>query len=65
MDDSPFDSEEISPDGTGALLRVQCPNCCRLAFIVRREMDLLFYRCELCGTAGATPEAQPPDVPSS
>ena len=35
---------------------VQCPNCCRLAFVVRRRMGLVFYRCELCGTVGAMPE---------
>jgi hypothetical protein len=36
--------------------RVQCPNCCRLAFVTRRSMGLLFYRCKLCETVGATPE---------
>ena len=35
--------------------RVQCPNCCRLAYVTRRSMGLLFYRCELCETVGATP----------
>jgi hypothetical protein len=35
---------------------VQCPNCCRLAFVTRRSMGLLFYRCELCETVGAIPE---------
>lgn len=36
--------------------RVQCPNCCRLAFVTSRRMGLLFYRCELCETIGATPD---------
>jgi hypothetical protein len=37
--------------------RVQCPNCCRLAYVIRRNMGLLFYRCELCETVGATPDS--------
>jgi hypothetical protein len=36
--------------------RVQCPNCCRLAFVTHRSMGLLFYRCELCETVGALPD---------
>ena len=36
--------------------RVQCPNCCRLAYVTRRSMGLLFYHCELCETVGAIPE---------
>jgi hypothetical protein len=62
-DDAPFDLDDLAPDGSsaGALVRVQCPNCCRLAFVVRRELDLLFYRCELCGTVGAMPEPPPGD----
>jgi hypothetical protein len=40
----------------GNLGRVQCPNCCRLAYVTRRSMGLLFYRCELCETLGATPD---------
>lgn len=36
--------------------RVQCPNCCRLAFVTSRGMGLLFYECELCGTRGAAPD---------
>lgn len=41
--------------------RVQCPNCCRLAFIVSHDMGLLHYRCELCLTVGAV--AAPADEP--
>jgi hypothetical protein len=37
--------------------RLQCPNCCRLAFVVRRDMGLLFFECELCGTVGAVPDS--------
>jgi hypothetical protein len=33
--------------------RVQCPNCCRLAPVTRRDRGLRFYRCELCFTEGA------------
>ena len=51
QDDAPSDAADAD-----ALTRVQCPNCCRLAFVVRRSMGLLFYRCELCGTVGAMPE---------
>jgi hypothetical protein len=36
--------------------RVQCPNCCKFAYVTRRSQGLLFYRCELCETVGATPE---------
>jgi hypothetical protein len=36
--------------------KVQCPNCCRLAFVTSRGMGLLFYKCELCETVGATPD---------
>jgi hypothetical protein len=36
--------------------RVQCPNCCKLAYVTRRSMGLIFYRCELCETVGATPD---------
>ena len=36
--------------------RVQCPNCCKLAYVTRRSMGLLYYRCELCETVGATPD---------
>jgi hypothetical protein len=36
--------------------RVQCPNCCRMAPVVRRDMGLLFFRCELCLSVGAVPE---------
>jgi hypothetical protein len=43
-------------DAESDLGRVQCPNCCKLAYVVRRSMGLLFYRCELCETVGATPE---------
>ena len=38
--------------------RVQCPNCCKLAPVTARQMGLLFYRCELCGSVGATPETR-------
>jgi hypothetical protein len=43
-----------------AVTRVQCPNCCRLADVVRRDMGLLFYECELCGTVGAVPASMLP-----
>ena len=36
--------------------RVQCPNCCRLAYVTSRNMGLLFYRCALCGSVGTTPD---------
>ena len=39
--------------------RVQCPNCCRLAYVTRRATGLLFYRCELCLTVGAVPDPTP------
>jgi hypothetical protein len=45
-------SDHAEPEEPG---RVQCPNCCRLAYVTRRSMGLLFYRCELCETVGATP----------
>ena len=45
-------SDHAEPEDLG---RVQCPNCCRLAYVTRRSMGLLFYRCELCETVGATP----------
>ena len=35
--------------------RVQCPNCCQLAFVLRQEMGLLHYRCVLCLAVGAIP----------
>ncbi|CAN5676505.1 hypothetical protein BH23ACI1_BH23ACI1_29330 [soil metagenome] len=38
--------------------RVQCPNCCRLAFVVNHSMGLLHYRCELCLTVGAAPQPE-------
>lgn len=46
-------TREVSPS-------VQCPNCCKLAPVTARQMGLLFYRCELCGSVGATPEPQEP-----
>jgi hypothetical protein len=59
-DDAPHGSNdhETTPDAHDAhsVTRVQCPNCCRLAYVVRRNMGLLFYECELCGTTGAVPE---------
>ena len=58
MPDSPFDP----PVGdlprwlpAGVPHEVQCPNCCRMAFVFEMRMGLLFYWCELCGTKGATP----------
>lgn len=36
--------------------KVQCPNCCRMAPVTERRMGLLFFRCELCETVGATPD---------
>jgi rubredoxin len=36
--------------------RVQCPNCCRLARVTSRRMELVFYECDLCGSVGAAPE---------
>lgn len=36
--------------------RLQCPNCCQLAFVVRREAGLLHYECALCRAVGACPE---------
>ena len=61
-DNTPFawDENDARSDATDAdaLTRVQCPNCCRLAFVVRRRIGLLFYRCELCGTVGAIPETR-------
>ena len=52
-------NDEAGPDmpEAHAPTRLQCPNCCRLADVVRREMGLLFYECELCGTVGAVPES--------
>jgi hypothetical protein len=32
------------------------PELLPLAYVVRRDMGLLFYECELCGTTGAVPE---------
>jgi hypothetical protein len=43
--------------GSEAAERVQCPNCCRMAIVIRRAEGLLFYECELCLTVGATPES--------
>ena len=43
-------------DKRADLGRLQCPNCCKLAYVTRRSMGLLFYRCELCETVGATPD---------
>jgi ribosomal protein L37AE/L43A len=49
--------ERPDPGGERAETRdVQCPNCCKRAPITARRMGLLFYRCELCGSVGATPE---------
>jgi hypothetical protein len=63
-DDVPHGSneDEASPDerDAHAVTRVQCPNCCRLADVVRRDMGLLFYECELCGTVGAVPASMLP-----
>jgi hypothetical protein len=64
MDPEIPDSKQFTGDADGPsetneevdLGRVQCPNCCRLAFVTRRSMGLLFYRCELCETVGAIPE---------
>ena len=53
LDDAPFACDDADAPADG---RVQCPNCCRLAFVVRRRMGLVFYKCELCGTVGATPD---------
>ena len=47
------------------LERIQCPNCCKLAYVTRRSMGLLFYRCELCETVGATPEIGDPPSASA
>jgi hypothetical protein len=49
------DPSEVSNERAD-LGRVQCPNCCKLAYVTRRSLGLLFYRCELCETVGATPE---------
>jgi len=38
---------------------VQCPSCCKLAYVTRRATGLLFYRCELCLTVGAVPDPAP------
>jgi len=35
--------------------RVQCPNCCRFARVVKQDAHMLFYECDLCGSVGATP----------
>ena len=51
------DPVELSEERT-ELDRVQCPNCCKLAFVIRRSQGLLFYRCALCETVGATPESE-------
>lgn len=48
-------SDERPPAEDGQA-RVQCPNCCRMAPVVRRDMGLLFFRCELCLSVGAVPE---------
>ena len=42
--------------------RIQCPNCCRLAFVTGRSMGLIFYRCELCETVGAAPDPAQSDA---
>jgi hypothetical protein len=55
-DPSGPEDRDLKEDGH---TRVQCPNCCRLAPVIRREMGLLFYRCELCLTVGAVPETGP------
>jgi hypothetical protein len=51
--------DAADPVERGETGRVQCPNCCRLALVTSRSMGLLFYRCELCETVGASPE--PPE----
>jgi hypothetical protein len=50
------DEPSEAADDAPAVTRVQCPNCCRMAPVVRREMGLVFYECELCLTVGAVPE---------
>jgi len=55
--DPPDGAAPLHVDGQSAVPdRVQCPNCCRLAPVTRRETGLLFYRCELCFTVGALPD---------
>jgi hypothetical protein len=51
--DRPDDAEVLDRAHAG---RVQCPNCCKLAYVTRRSAGLLFYRCELCLTVGAAPD---------
>jgi hypothetical protein len=55
-DQGRFDSDNEPESDPQAVTRLQCPNCCRLACVVKRSMGLLFYECELCGTVGAIPE---------
>ena len=50
------ETEDQRPETRAERDRVQCPNCCKLAPVIARQMGLLFYRCELCGAVGATPE---------
>ena len=49
--------EDGSPQSMG---KVQCPNCCRLAPVIRRGAELLYFRCELGLTTGAVPMAENP-----
>jgi hypothetical protein len=60
---SEFDEPSARAEEARSTGRVQCPNCCRMATVVRREMGLLFYECELCLTVGAIPEPPGRDDP--
>ena len=57
------EKDPSSGSGEGSM-RVQCPNCCRLARVTGRSMGLLLYQCELCLTVGAAPDPddQAPDL---
>ena len=56
---------ELSAHNQPTTAKVQCPNCCRLAPVTGRNLGLLFFRCELCGTSGATPEEHQLPTPNS
>lgn len=56
--DQRTETKDQRPETRDDRARLQCPNCCQLAPVTARRMGLLFYRCELCGSVGATPEPQ-------
>ena len=58
--EAPPKTEAQRPEARDVSPSVQCPNCCKLAPVTARQMGLLFYCCELCGSVGATPEPQEP-----